>query len=88
MCVVPIIRSRFRFPPLTPHPYPGFKLDKSPDALRKGLTAAGLPNLFIPSADSFLEIDALPILGTGKLDLRGIKSLALEKTGAEPAAAK
>jgi acyl-[acyl-carrier-protein]-phospholipid O-acyltransferase/long-chain-fatty-acid--[acyl-carrier-protein] ligase len=57
------------------------KIDKSPDHLRKGLTAAGLPNLFIPSADSFIEVDALPILGTGKLDLRGIKAMALEKTG-------
>ncbi len=56
------------------------KLDKSPDALRKGLTAAGLPNLFIPSADSFIEVEALPILGTGKLDLRGIKAMAEEKT--------
>ena len=56
------------------------KLDKTPDQLRKGLTAAGLPNLFIPSADSFIEVEALPILGTGKLDLRGIKALALEKT--------
>src|SRR5207249_885278 len=64
------------------------KLDKSPDALRKGLTQAGLPNLFIPAADSFIEIDALPILGTGKLDLRGMKTVALEKTGAQPAAAK
>jgi acyl-[acyl-carrier-protein]-phospholipid O-acyltransferase/long-chain-fatty-acid--[acyl-carrier-protein] ligase len=59
------------------------KLDKSPDNLRKGLTAAGLPNLFVPSADSFIEVDALPILGTGKLDLRGIKSMALEKTGSQ-----
>jgi acyl-[acyl-carrier-protein]-phospholipid O-acyltransferase/long-chain-fatty-acid--[acyl-carrier-protein] ligase len=40
---------------------------------------AGLPNLFIPAADSFFEIEDLPILGTGKLDLRGIKTLALEK---------
>ena len=53
------------------------KLDKSPDELRKGLTAAGLPNLFIPSADSFMEIPELPILGTGKLDLKGMKALAL-----------
>jgi acyl-[acyl-carrier-protein]-phospholipid O-acyltransferase/long-chain-fatty-acid--[acyl-carrier-protein] ligase len=52
---------------------------KTPDDLRKGLTAAGLPNLFIPSADSFYEVQELPILGTGKLDLRGIKALALEK---------
>ena len=59
------------------------KLDKSPDELRKGLTDAGLPNLFIPAADSFFEIEAMPILGTGKLDLRGIKNLALEKAKAE-----
>jgi len=57
------------------------KLEKSPDELRKGLTETGLPNLFIPSADSFFEVDALPVLGTGKLDLRGIKTLAQEKTG-------
>jgi len=44
--------------------------------------AAGLPNLFIPSKDSFFEVAELPILGTGKLDLRGIKSLAIEKTSA------
>jgi len=54
-------------------------LEKSVDDLRKGLTAAGLPNLFIPSADCFFEVESLPILGTGKLDLRGIKNLALEK---------
>jgi acyl-[acyl-carrier-protein]-phospholipid O-acyltransferase/long-chain-fatty-acid--[acyl-carrier-protein] ligase len=58
------------------------KLEKSVDELRKGLTAAGLPNLFIPAADSFFEVELLPILGTGKLDLRGIKSLAVEKVGA------
>jgi acyl-[acyl-carrier-protein]-phospholipid O-acyltransferase/long-chain-fatty-acid--[acyl-carrier-protein] ligase len=55
------------------------KIDKSPDELRKALTAAGLPNLFLPSADSFLEIPELPILGTGKLDLKGMRSLALER---------
>ncbi|MDX1947628.1 MAG: AMP-binding protein, partial [Pirellulaceae bacterium] len=52
------------------------KLTKSVDDLRKGLTAAGLPNLFIPGADSFFEVEAIPILGTGKLDLKGIKTLA------------
>ena len=57
------------------------KLDKSVEDLRKGLAAAGLPNLFIPAADSFLEIPELPILGTGKLDLKGLKKMALEKFG-------
>ncbi|QDU27308.1 Bifunctional protein Aas [Anatilimnocola aggregata] len=59
------------------------KLDKSVDELRKGLTEAGLPNLFIPSADSFLEVPELPILGTGKLDLKEIRSLAQERFVAE-----
>jgi len=55
------------------------QLARSIDELRKGLTAAGLPNLFIPAADSFYQVRELPILGSGKLDLRGIKTLALEK---------
>jgi acyl-[acyl-carrier-protein]-phospholipid O-acyltransferase/long-chain-fatty-acid--[acyl-carrier-protein] ligase len=50
------------------------------EELQKGLAEAGLPNLFIPDRDCFLEVPELPILGTGKLDLRGIKTLALERT--------
>jgi acyl-[acyl-carrier-protein]-phospholipid O-acyltransferase/long-chain-fatty-acid--[acyl-carrier-protein] ligase len=57
------------------------QLQQTPDDLRKGLIAAGLPNLFIPSADSFHEVESLPILGTGKLDLAGIKQVALQVFG-------
>lgn len=56
------------------------QIDKSIDELRKGLTDAGLPNLFIPSADSFLQVPKIPVLGTGKLDLKGVKQMALELT--------
>jgi acyl-[acyl-carrier-protein]-phospholipid O-acyltransferase/long-chain-fatty-acid--[acyl-carrier-protein] ligase len=56
------------------------KVKKTVDEMQQSLKDAGLPNIFIPNADSFIEIDALPILGTGKLDLRGIKEMALEKT--------
>jgi len=45
------------------------------------LQAAGLPNLFIPSSDSFIQVEQIPLLGTGKLDLRGIKEVALAKCG-------
>ena len=55
------------------------KMSKTPDELRKGLTEAGLPNLFIPGTDSFLEVESLPVLGTGKIDLRGLKEMAKEK---------
>jgi acyl-[acyl-carrier-protein]-phospholipid O-acyltransferase/long-chain-fatty-acid--[acyl-carrier-protein] ligase len=43
------------------------------------LSEAGLPNLWIPSADSFVEVEEIPFLGTGKLDLKGLKTIATEK---------
>ncbi len=37
-----------------------------------------LPNLWKPRADQFCHVDALPMLGTGKLDLRKIRELAVQ----------
>jgi len=42
------------------------------------LSKTGMPNLWIPAADSFVEVDEIPLLGSGKLDLKGIKAKALE----------
>ncbi len=53
---------------------------KTVEEMRQSLTDAGLPNLFVPAADGFLRVDALPVLGTGKADLKGIKVLAEELT--------
>ena len=58
------------------------KLSKTPTEIVKGLSAKGFPNLFLPSEDSFIEVDAIPLLGTGKLDLRGLQQLAKEKVEA------
>jgi acyl-[acyl-carrier-protein]-phospholipid O-acyltransferase/long-chain-fatty-acid--[acyl-carrier-protein] ligase len=55
--------------------------DKSPDEIAKELTAGGLPNLWIPSSDSFFGVQEIPVLGTGKLDLQAVKELAQEKLG-------
>ncbi|MBL8747876.1 MAG: MFS transporter [Planctomycetes bacterium] len=51
-----------------------------PDVLRQ-LGARGLPALFVPRADQFVFVDALPLLGTGKLDLRRVKELCLAAAG-------
>lgn len=51
------------------------------DQIRKSLSEVGLPNLFIPARDSFIEVDEIPMLGTGKLDLKRAKQIALEKLG-------
>ncbi len=42
----------------------------------KRLGQRGLPNLWLPSADSFAEIPELPLLGSGKLDLRHLAEMA------------
>ncbi|QDT48716.1 Bifunctional protein Aas [Symmachiella dynata] len=53
-------------------------LSQSADEICRQLKAAGLPNLFIPSTDSFVEVQEIPVLGTGKLDLKGLKQVAID----------
>ncbi len=36
----------------------------------------GLPNLWIPSPDSFLQVESIPVLGSGKIDLKAVSDLA------------
>ncbi len=54
--------------------------ERIPGILQR-LGEMGLPNLFIPRADQFVRVDELPLLGTGKLDLRAIRQVALERLG-------
>jgi acyl-[acyl-carrier-protein]-phospholipid O-acyltransferase/long-chain-fatty-acid--[acyl-carrier-protein] ligase len=42
------------------------------------LGRSGLPNLWLPRPNAVFRIDALPYLGTGKLDLRALRERALE----------
>ena len=55
-------------------------------ALRSALGARGLPNLWIPRPEAFIRVDALPLLGSGKLDLRRIRAIAAEHLAPSPAA--
>lgn len=54
--------------------------DATAESMQQALKDEGLPNIFVPNADSFFLVESLPILGTGKLDLRGIKDKAAELT--------
>ena len=49
--------------------------DKLKDCLEK-LAQSDLPALWKPRPDQFARVEALPYLGTGKLDLRKIKEVA------------
>jgi acyl-[acyl-carrier-protein]-phospholipid O-acyltransferase/long-chain-fatty-acid--[acyl-carrier-protein] ligase len=42
------------------------------------MSQMGLPNLWVPRPDSYFHVEALPYLGSGKLDLRRIRELASE----------
>jgi acyl-[acyl-carrier-protein]-phospholipid O-acyltransferase/long-chain-fatty-acid--[acyl-carrier-protein] ligase len=52
--------------------------ERLPDVLAQ-LSHSGLSNLFLPRLDAFVRVDALPVLGTGKTDLKRVKEIALER---------
>ncbi|HXX20993.1 MAG TPA: acyl-[ACP]--phospholipid O-acyltransferase [Candidatus Acidoferrum sp.] len=47
------------------------------------LSESGLPNLWVPRANQFFFVEELPHLGTGKLDLRRIRELAVQFSSGE-----
>ncbi len=49
------------------------------DAALEKLAVSDLPSLWKPKPGQFVHVDALPILGTGKLDLRAIKTIAMSQ---------
>ena len=59
------------------------KLPFSPEEICKQAAEDGiLPQLWIPSPNNFKQVSAIPVLGTGKLDIKGVKKLALDIYGA------
>lgn len=48
----------------------------------RDFSAAELPNLWKPKRDQFIRVDALPVLGTGKTDLRKVKEMAAQADSA------
>ena len=48
------------------------------EQLRSKLLDSGLPNLWVPKI--LRKVDKIPMLGTGKTDLKGVRTLALELT--------
>jgi acyl-[acyl-carrier-protein]-phospholipid O-acyltransferase / long-chain-fatty-acid--[acyl-carrier-protein] ligase len=56
-------------------------LGAEPAEVQRRLNAGSLPRLWVPSSEDFVKVDTLPILGSGKLDLRQLRQLAREGTG-------
>ena len=49
------------------------------EALWNKLNQSELPKLWIPKRENLHPIDVLPVLGSGKVDLKQIKTMALER---------
>lgn len=54
----------------------------SPEEICKRAAEDGaLPPLWIPAPGNFKQVSSIPVLGTGKLDLKGVKKMALDLYG-------
>ena len=49
-----------------------------PAKMVEALREKNLPNLWIPKADDFIKLEAIPLLGSGKVDLQKINQMAKE----------
>jgi acyl-[acyl-carrier-protein]-phospholipid O-acyltransferase/long-chain-fatty-acid--[acyl-carrier-protein] ligase len=52
-----------------------------PDDLYQQISATDMPRLWIPKRENLYPVEALPQLGTGKLDLRAVRNRAQELVG-------
>jgi acyl-[acyl-carrier-protein]-phospholipid O-acyltransferase/long-chain-fatty-acid--[acyl-carrier-protein] ligase len=57
-------------------------LQQSPAELLRQLAASGLPRLYLPSPADFYQIETMPIIGIGKVDLKAIDGFAKEAASA------
>jgi acyl-[acyl-carrier-protein]-phospholipid O-acyltransferase/long-chain-fatty-acid--[acyl-carrier-protein] ligase len=54
--------------------------DIAPAELGERLAATSLPRLWLPKREDRRFIESIPSLGTGKVDLRGVRMLAAERS--------
>ena len=57
------------------------RAEKDLPACLEKFAACDLPNLWKPKSESFFRVEQFPLLGTGKLDLRGVKEIAARLVG-------
>jgi acyl-[acyl-carrier-protein]-phospholipid O-acyltransferase / long-chain-fatty-acid--[acyl-carrier-protein] ligase len=55
--------------------------EMAPGEVWQRLADTELPRLWLPKRENIHSVKSLPLLGTGKLDLRGVKSLAHQLSG-------
>jgi len=61
------------------------KTSVTPHELWHQLNATALPKLWLPRREHLIPIETIPTLGSGKVDLRAVKALALARAAADGA---
>ena len=56
--------------------------DEKLKEVQSHMASSGLPNLWVPRPSAYYRVVKIPLLGTGKMDLRSIRQLALQESGA------
>ena len=54
--------------------------ETNPKDMWKKLNERGLPNIYVPSQRDFYQVAELPVLGSGKLDLKKCKQMARSRS--------
>ena len=55
--------------------------ETTPGDLSRRLAESELPKLWLPRRENLYPIEEIPMLGSGKIDLKQIRALALEMAG-------
>ena len=55
-------------------------MSKPAESVCRELRQVGLPPLWIPAHDAFHQVEQIPVLGTGKVDLKQVQEIALAVT--------
>lgn len=58
--------------------------DQSVGEVLKKLAGLGVPKIYMPHSRDFHEVEEIPVLGSGKLDIKGVKVRALELANPKP----
>ncbi len=55
--------------------------DVTPVELLNKLRQSDLPNIWIPRGENLYRVESIPLLGSGKVDLKQVKLMAIERAG-------
>lgn len=54
-------------------------LGAPPEEIHRRLLGSGVPRLWVPSVRDFIAIEEIPITGTGKIDLKALREMAVRQ---------